>query len=113
MAQRVDVVLIDDIDQSQAVETVTFGIDRAMYEIDLNEKHAANLRKALALYMESGRRIRGNRKRETGSASQASSNGVGGASTADIRAWAKENGYELAERGRISAEVRQAYDAAH
>ena len=56
MAQRVHVVLVDDIDGSDAGETVTFGLDGSTYEIDLNEKNAAALREALSPYVGHARR---------------------------------------------------------
>ena len=112
MAQRVNVVLVDDIDGSDAVETVSFALDGVDYEIDLSEKHAGELRNAVSLYIGHGRRTGGRRRsgrRSSGAASAAS----GGASAADIRAWARENGWDVPERGRVSAEVREAYAAAN
>ncbi len=116
MAQRVNVVLVDDLDGSDAAETVTFGLDGVDYEIDLNETHAGALREALALYVGHGRRTGGRRRRGqvasgTGAVTKAAS--AGGASAAEIRAWARENGWDVPERGRVSAEVRSAYDAAN
>jgi hypothetical protein len=113
MAQRVSVVLVDDLDGSEAAETVSFGLDGVQYEIDLSENNADKLREVLAGYIGHARRAGGRRK--TGSASSRStSNGrSGGASAADVRAWARENGWDVPERGRVSAEVREAYDAAH
>ncbi|RYU14493.1 histone-like nucleoid-structuring protein Lsr2 [Nocardioides iriomotensis] len=116
MAQRVNVVLVDDLDGSDADETVTFGLDGVDYEIDLNDKHAAALRDALALYVGHGRRTGGRRRRGQGAAQAARANGAagaGGATPAEIRAWARDNGWEVPERGRVAAEVREAYDAAH
>jgi nucleoid-associated protein Lsr2 len=116
MAQRVNVVLVDDLDGSDADETVTFGLDGVDYEIDLNDKHAAALRDALALYVGHGRRTGGRRRRGQGAAQTARANGAagtGGATPAEIRAWARDNGWEVPERGRVAAEVREAYDAAH
>ena len=108
MAQRVNVVLIDDIDGKDAVETVSFGLDGVDYEIDLSDKHAGALRDALALYVAHGRRAP---RRRGGRRTRGSDNG--GASAAEIREWARENGFEVSERGRVSAEVKQAYEAAH
>ena len=112
MAQRVNVVLVDDIDGSDAAETVSFALDGVDYEIDLSDKHAGELREAISLYVgharRTGGRRRGNRRSSTGG-----SGGGGGASAADIRAWARENGWEVPERGRVSAEVREAYAAAN
>jgi hypothetical protein len=110
MAQRVNVVLVDDIDGSEAAETVTFALDGVDYEIDLSDKHAGELRNALSLYVGHARRTGGRRK--SGRRSSASSS-TGDASAADIRAWARENGWDVPERGRVSAEVREAYSAAN
>lgn len=116
MAQRVNVVLVDDLDGSDADETVSFGLDGVDYEIDLNEEHAAALRDALALYVGHARRVGGRRKRGQASSSAAASRNGGGGSgptPAEIRAWARENGWDVPERGRVAAEVREAYEAAH
>jgi uncharacterized membrane protein YgcG len=118
MAQRVNVVLVDDIDGTDAVETVSFAIDGVDYEIDLSEKHAAELRDAVSLYVGHARRTGGRRKgrgRSSGAGASGGTAGSGGsgASAADIRAWARENGWEVPERGRVSAEVREAYAAAN
>lgn len=117
MAQRVNVVLVDDIDGTEAAETVTFGLDGAQYEIDLSADNADRLREALAPYVGHGRRAGGRRRsvgstsaRSTSSRSSASS---GGPSAAEVRVWARENGWDVPERGRVSAEVRDAYAAAH
>lgn len=112
MAQRVNVVLVDDIDGNDASETVSFALDGVDYEIDLSDEHAAQLREALALYIGHGRRT-GGRRRSGRRSSGAASATEGGPSAADIRAWARENGYEVPERGRVSAEVREAYAAAN
>jgi hypothetical protein len=117
MAQRVNVVLVDDIDGSEAAETVVFGLDGAQYEIDLSAENADRLREALAPYVGHGRRA-GGRRRSAGGGSARSGSGrsaaaSGGPSAADIRAWARENGWEVPDRGRVAAEVREAYAAAH
>ncbi len=110
MAQRVHVVLVDDIDGGDAAETVSFALDGVDYEIDLSEQHAGELREALALYVGHGRRTGGRRR-----AGQRGGSGAarGGASAAEIRDWARENGWDVPARGRVSAEVREAYAAAH
>jgi nucleoid-associated protein Lsr2 len=108
MAQRVQVVLEDDLDGGKADETVTFGLDGTTYEIDLSKKNAAKLRDALAGYVGSGRRVSGRR----GAAARGRGRGRAASDSADIRAWAKDNGYDVSERGRISAEVRAAYNEA-
>ncbi|TDD30792.1 Lsr2 family protein [Kribbella turkmenica] len=107
MAQRVQVVLEDDLDGGKAEETVTFGLDGTTYEIDLSKKNAAKLRDALSGYVGAARRVSGRR-----GGGRARGRGRSASDSADIRAWAKENGYDVSERGRISAEVRAAYNEA-
>ncbi|HET7328300.1 MAG TPA: Lsr2 family protein [Nocardioidaceae bacterium] len=109
MAQRLKVELIDDIDGTDADETVTFSVDGVSYEIDLSTKNAAKMRDSLALYVGSARKVGGRRRRGSGSGASRS----GGTNTAEIRDWARSSGYEVSERGRIPAEIRQAYEAAH
>jgi hypothetical protein len=113
MAQRVNVVLVDDIDNSDAVETVSFALDGVDYEIDLSEQHAGELRNALSLYIGHGRRTGGRRRSGRRSSAPAATGNGDGASAAVIRAWARENGWDVPERGRVSAEVREAYAAAN
>ncbi len=110
MAQRVNVVLVDDIDGSDALETVGFALDGVDYEIDLSESHAGELREAVSLYVGHARRTGGRRK-----AGRKASVGAetGPATAAEIRAWARDNGWEVPERGRVSTDVREAYTAAH
>ena len=106
MAQRVQIILEDDYDGGVAEETVSFGLDGAEYEIDLSSKNAASLRDALAPWLGHARKTGGRRKR--GSSKQS-----GSSSTSDIRAWALSNGHDVSSRGRVSAEVREAYEKAH
>lgn len=112
MAQRVNVVLVDDLDGSEAVETVNFGLDGASYEIDLSADNATKLREALALYVGHGRRTGGRRKGAQGSGSRTAAGAASGPSASEIRAWARENGFDVPERGRVSSEVREAFLAA-
>jgi Lsr2 len=110
VAQKVNIILVDDLDGSEATETVSFALDGTSYEIDLNDGNAAALREALSGYIGHARKVSGStrRGRRTGSASSS-----GGSNTKDVREWAKSQGMEVSERGRISADVQQAYDAAH
>jgi len=108
MAQRVNVVLVDDVDGSDAAETVTFGIDGTEYEIDLSAANAAKLRDALAVYVGHGRRTGGRRRRGAPRNSAKSA-----ATPAEIREWARNNGWDIPDRGRVAGEVREAFDAAH
>lgn len=111
MAQRVNIVLVDDIDGSDATQTVAFGLDGASYEIDVNDANAAALREALAPYVGHARKVGrgGGGAKRSGRAAAA----AGGASAKEIREWARANGHAVPERGRIPADVREAYDAAN
>ena len=110
MAQRVITELVDDIDGTTladgAGQTVTFGIDGSEYQIDLSNKNAAKLRKALQPYVDAGRRVGGQAQRRRSRAQPSSSSDAKA-----IRAWAAENGIELSARGRIPAAVMQQYQA--
>lgn len=111
MAQKVHIVLVDDLDGSEATETVSFGLDGTSYEIDLNKKNAAAMRDALSGYVGHARKVGSAKGRPRRSSSAAGSNS--GTSAKEIRDWARSNGLEVPDRGRVSADVRQAYDAAH
>ena len=111
MAQKVTVSLIDDMDGDKADETVEFGLDGKSYEIDLSNKNAEKLRDALASYVAAARRPGGRRR----------SGGGGGAAAATrrpsidreqnqaIRDWARKRGMKVSDRGRIPADVLDAY----
>jgi hypothetical protein len=105
MAQRVQIILEDDYDGGTADETVTFALDGAEYEIDLSSQNATGLRDALAPWVSHARKIGGRRKR--------TSKAAGNTSTSDIRAWAQSHGHDVSSRGRVSADVREAYEKAH
>jgi hypothetical protein len=108
MAQKVHIVLEDDLDGSEATQTVSFALDGTSYEIDLNDKNAAALRHALATYVGHARKVSGSRRGRRSSASSA-----GGHSAKEIREWARANGHKVPERGRIPSDVREAFEAAH
>lgn len=116
MAQKVQVILVDDVDGGDAEETVSFALDGVAYEIDLNAENAASLRNAFAPWVGHARRVGGRsssgRRSSRGSGSGRSGSGSGG-NNADIREWARKNGHDVSERGRISAAVQEAYAAAH
>ena len=109
MAQQTTVTLTDDIDGGKAVETVSFGLDGKQYEIDLGTKNAKNLRKAVAAYIEAGRKVSASSNRRAATEKVAV---TGGPDLAAIRAWAQENGVPVATRGRIAASVKAQYLAA-
>ncbi|EYT57185.1 Lsr2 family protein [Microbacterium sp. UCD-TDU] len=106
MARRIIHQLVDDLDGTQLEdgqgETVRFGLDGKAYEIDLSAENAAALQEALAPFVKAGRRQGGSGAPRRRSSSR---------DLDAIRAWARENGYEVADRGRISADVEKAYNA--
>ena len=108
MAQKIHIVLEDDLDGSEATETVSFGLDGTSYEIDLNDKNAAALRKALSGYVGHARKVTAAPRRGRKAAAT-----TDGPSAREIREWARANGHEVPDRGRVSADVRAAYDKAH
>ena len=110
MAQKVNIVLVDDLDGSDATETVSFGLDGTNYEIDLNDKNAAALREALAGFIGHSRKVTGGRR---GRGRGRAATSTGGPSAGALREWGRANGSEVSDRGRVSAEVREAYDKAH
>jgi hypothetical protein len=113
MAQKVTVSLVDDLDGSEAEETVEFGLDGAFYEIDLSEDNAERLRDALSDYVEHARRS-GGRKRPAG---RLAAGRVPRTASADreqnqaMREWARKQGMNISDRGRIPKEVAEAYNA--
>jgi hypothetical protein len=110
MAQKVQVILVDDVDGGDADETVSFALDGVSYEIDLNAKNAAALRDSLATWVGHARRVGG---RSGGGRRRSGRAAAAGAGSNEVREWAREHGYKVSDRGRISAEVQQAYAAAH
>ena len=112
MAKKTIVELTDDLDGSPADETLRFALDGSQFEIDLNKAHAKQLRDALQPFAEAARTLNGKRggRRTVGSGSRASRDRE---QLQGIRDWAKTQGYKVAQRGRISAEIQQAYNQAH
>lgn len=104
MARQQSVSLIDDIDGTKAVETIRFGLDGVSYEIDLNRKHAGNLRKSLDEFVEHGRKAKAAQPRN---AKPVNKNAVPKA--AIVRSWAVANGVAVSARGRIAAGVVEKY----
>lgn len=94
MVQKVEVVLVDDLDGSAAVETVNFALDGRNYEVDLSEEHARELRDFLKPYMKKGRAVAPPSPK---------------VEAAEIRKWAADNGYEVSSRGRLHRDVVEAY----
>ncbi len=107
MAREVQVVLKDDIDKTIAARNVTFALDGVEYEIDLSEDNITKLVAALEPFTAAGRRVRGAAK------ARARRRPADGPSTNDVRIWARSQGHEVSDRGRIPAAVMAAYEAAH
>jgi hypothetical protein len=113
MAQKVQVLLVDDVDGGEADETVSFALDGVSYEIDVSATNAEAIRDALAPWVGHARRVGGRasgRGRSGATKSRPSSERT---DLSDVRAWARENGFQVSDRGRVSGEVRSAYEAAH
>jgi hypothetical protein len=105
VAQKIQTLFIDDIDGGDAEGTVRFGLDGTDYEIDLNAKHTEDLHSALASYVTHARKVGGTARRGV-------TRGSRGASTVDtvaVRAWAREQGIGVKDRGRVPADVVARY----
>jgi hypothetical protein len=110
MAQRVQVLIEDDLDGSKADETVSFSLDGTPYEIDLSSDNALKLRKDFAVYIDHARKASGGGARPRRGRART---GPGRELSAEIRAWAKQRGHKVSERGRIPAAIIQEYKASH
>ena len=118
MAQQVNVKLVDDLDGSDAAGTVLFAIDGRAYEIDLSEDNAARLRESLAPFVAAARKgggaaAAGRRTPKMTASSGRRPQPLDREQTAAIRAWARQNGHQVSDRGRISKTVFSAFQAAH
>ena len=99
MVQQKRVIVTDDLDGTEGAKPYRFAWQNTVYEIDLNAEHRAELRRALQPFIDAGRRAG---RRTVPAAS--------GDDRAAIRQWARENGHEVSDRGRISAAVVEAYN---
>jgi hypothetical protein len=108
MAQKVQVLLLDDLDGSEATETVNFGLDGVSYEIDLSSGNAGSLRKELAQYVDHARKAGSAQTRR-----RRQRNGAGREQSARIREWARSQGHKVNERGRIPGNIVAEYEASH
>ena len=116
MAVSYEVIYIDDLDGTRleegAAETIKFAVDGKDYEIDLSEQNAAAFREALAPYLNAARRdVKGRKKTVRNTRGQKSAAPRG--DTLKIRAWARDNGYTISDRGRIPADILEAYNASN
>jgi hypothetical protein len=107
MTQKIILTLIDDIDGSEADETISFVFDGVPYEIDLSRHNAERFRNTLAPYIENARPRKVGRRRRAAPARIARSRG------SDIREWARERGRSVSERGRIPASIIEQYETYH
>jgi hypothetical protein len=113
VAQKVQVLLVDDIDGGEAEETVAFSLDGAAYEIDLSSKNAATLRDAVAPYVAAARKA----GKSSAKATTVKARPAGSTATADreqnqaIREWAKKRGFKVSDRGRIPNDIVEKYHA--
>jgi nucleoid-associated protein Lsr2 len=109
VAQKIQTLFIDDLDGSEAEGTVRFGLDGTEYEIDLNTEHAQALRDALARYVGAARRPGGSARRPARSGRRAP---TGGVDSTEVREWAKAQGIDVKDRGRVPAELVVKFKAA-
>jgi hypothetical protein len=109
VAQKIPTLCIDDLDGTQAEGTVGFGLDGTGDEIDLNAGHARALRQALARYVHAARRAGGGTRRPARSRRGARASGL---NTAEVREWAKAQGIDVKDRGRVPAELVIKFKAA-
>lgn len=113
MATVTMVKMVDDIDGSAGAEPISFSLEGVAYEIDLAADNAQKLRDVLATYISHGRRVAGRRGRIARSGRARGAGVLDRDQVALIRAWARNNGYVVSDRGRLSAVVIAAYEAAH
>ena len=105
MAQKIQTLFIDDIDGGEAEGTVRFGLNGTDYEIDLSAKHSGELRDALKEYTAHARKVAGTSRRAAARGARKPS----AVDTVAVRAWARENNYDIKERGRVPASVAAKY----
>ena len=107
MAQKIQTLFIDDIDGGEAEGTVRFALDGSEYEIDLNAKHSKELRSALGKYVTHARKISGTTRRGSARGGRRS----GTVDTVAVRTWAREQGIDIKDRGRVPADIVAKYQA--
>jgi len=109
VAQKIQTLFIDDLDGSAAEGTLCFGLDGTEFEIDLNTRHAQDLRDALARYVDAARRVGGTARRPSRGARRGPASGL---NTTEVREWAKAQGIDVKDRGRVPAELVVKFKAA-
>lgn len=130
MAQRTIVTYTDDLDGSDANDTVKFSLDGTDFEIDLSDTNEQKLRDALAPFVGAGRKVKAKRGRKSTGGSETVAKAAGGSETKKsgsgnsataakrahnqaVRTWARENGWDVPNRGRVAKEIVEAYEVAH
>jgi hypothetical protein len=115
MAQKVLVQLIDDLDgtAAQDVEAVSFGLDGVTYDIDLKPDNAERLRDGLAAFVASARRTGGRTRKAASTTRTIVAESRTKEQTKAIREWARANGHDLSDRGRIPTSVIEEFEKAH
>ncbi|OZC43499.1 hypothetical protein CH286_24490 [Rhodococcus sp. WWJCD1] len=114
MARKVYVQLVDDIDEEpieSGGEHITYSVNGVSYEIDLSDKNAKEFHRKLDYYIEHSTKVGGKRTKKSSTSATGAKRDAN--QTKAIREWAKANGHNISARGRIPAEVEQAFDAAH
>ncbi len=107
MARKVETVVLDDLDGSAADTTISFGLDGTDYEIDLSAAHADEFRRAAERYVAAGRKVAGGGRRTVRGGARRT-----GPDSSAVREWAKSQGHDVKERGRIPAELVVKFQAA-
>ena len=108
MAQKIQTLFVDDIDGGEAQGTVRFALDGADYEIDLSAEHSDELHKALTNYITHARKVGGAQRQRAARGRRSTANSI---DTPKVREWAKQNGFDIKERGRVPADVVEKYQA--
>jgi hypothetical protein len=112
VAQKITTLFIDDIDGGEAEGTVRFALDGTEYEIDLNAAHTEELRSALGKYVTHARKVGGGARRAARAAGRPGRGAGSVLNTTEIRNWARENGFDIKDRGRVPADLVAKYQAA-
>ncbi len=116
MARKVQVILSDDLDDDTAAdETVTFSLDGTTYEIDLSDSNAGEMRDVFSKYVNAARKVSSRGPRASGAGRSKATGGgrMDREQAGAMRDWARKNGHEVSDRGRIPASVVDAFEAAH
>ncbi len=112
MTKRVTILLTDDLDGGEATQTVRFALDGRELEIDLTDENAIKLRKTLLPFIAAGRRSGNRIDGSQPSRARANTSSKIRDDLTDVRSWAKANGYDVSDRGRVKGDILEAYLAA-